>query len=684
MTRSAYTRLLVLAAILAAMAAPAAAGFGEADGGVEFTYDDPYAASVALAGSFNNWDMNANPLALGDDGTWRVVLELAPGKYEYKFVVNGSEWIADPANPTIVGAYGNSEVTVGDDGAPVLAAAVSSISNTALNSRVNVNGWYRATYDTRSDVSNDPRWRLDRPEHEIYISVNPTVTPQVTGSATMRFNTGEGDIKELMADLYSGHVTLKGGPFSVTGFYNEEVVQYDNPLETVGHTDLDGTVKEEHIAFGRGAQGVTLSTAHWGFDLNAVYANSYDLDIYNDPSIYDNTDTDLLAGRLTRDVGPVTLGTTYTSWRDGWWTKYSGSNVIPELDEYIAGTGSTSDWFALSRTEQWFGLDASVPFMDERYGVRAEYSTYDYAARWDMGNREKVDGDDFANGAIDVPIGDEEGWMGTVILSGSPIPPLDLSLEARHEAIDGMETGEEFIAFDAPAWSGPMQRQYTDVRYDGSPLVLGVYGPSPERDDWAYEFDGSFSMGILGLGVEYDVKDYCWTYPDSVESIEGTSWEGKAVRLAGVFRADIMDDRLWGEVEVERMKYDLDDGLFAANETREIIFRGRTGIIETLGFIWDLRHIVYYEVVGDGGSHDESFFSPYAALVYSPRKNIEVRLGYGVNPESYVDTPVEGRGNGRERWLSGYLWDHGGASLVNAEEALEDAKTIGIMAVIAF
>ncbi len=68
----------------------------------------------------------------------------------------------------------------------------------------------------------------------------------------------------------------------------------------------------------------------------------------NDPGVYDNTETDLLAARLKRPVGPVTLGATYTSWRDGWWIDWTGTNSSPHIDEYLAESRSrTSDWFEL-------------------------------------------------------------------------------------------------------------------------------------------------------------------------------------------------------------------------------------------------------------------------------------------------------------------------------------------------
>ncbi len=38
-----------------------------------------------------------------------------------------------------------------------------------------------------------------------------------------------------------------------------------------------------------------------------------------------------------------------------------------------------------------------------------------------MGNKEKVEGEDYSNGAIDVPIGDMDGWVARGVLSGSPL-----------------------------------------------------------------------------------------------------------------------------------------------------------------------------------------------------------------------------------------------------------------------
>ncbi len=76
------------------------------------------AERVNLAGSFNGWSTDATPMADTDsDGTWEITIDLPDGEYQYKFVVNGNQWITDPNNPKgAPDGYGgqNSVITVGD------------------------------------------------------------------------------------------------------------------------------------------------------------------------------------------------------------------------------------------------------------------------------------------------------------------------------------------------------------------------------------------------------------------------------------------------------------------------------------------------------------------------------------------------------------------------------------------
>jgi 1,4-alpha-glucan branching enzyme len=85
--------------------------------GYLFSFKDPSAANVHLAGEFNGWSEDATPMADPDgDGTWTVVVPLKPGRYEYKFVVDGgARWVEDKGNPeSVPDPYGglNSVIVV--------------------------------------------------------------------------------------------------------------------------------------------------------------------------------------------------------------------------------------------------------------------------------------------------------------------------------------------------------------------------------------------------------------------------------------------------------------------------------------------------------------------------------------------------------------------------------------------
>ena len=64
---------------------------------VRFTVDAPQAREVFLAGEMTDWDQGKRRLSKDADGRWAISLDLAPGQWVYKFVVDG-RWIADPSH----------------------------------------------------------------------------------------------------------------------------------------------------------------------------------------------------------------------------------------------------------------------------------------------------------------------------------------------------------------------------------------------------------------------------------------------------------------------------------------------------------------------------------------------------------------------------------------------------------
>jgi len=62
---------------------------------VEFSFFDPVATRVTLAGDFNHWSPETVALKRQGDGLWQATVSLKPGKHQYKFIVDGA-WVHDP------------------------------------------------------------------------------------------------------------------------------------------------------------------------------------------------------------------------------------------------------------------------------------------------------------------------------------------------------------------------------------------------------------------------------------------------------------------------------------------------------------------------------------------------------------------------------------------------------------
>ena len=93
--------------------------------GIEFQMNAPNARAVFLAGEFNNWSQDADAMTKGEDGVFRLVKQLAPGTYQYKYIIDDT-WREDPDNPAKTpDPYGgsNSVLVILEDGAVSLAVA---------------------------------------------------------------------------------------------------------------------------------------------------------------------------------------------------------------------------------------------------------------------------------------------------------------------------------------------------------------------------------------------------------------------------------------------------------------------------------------------------------------------------------------------------------------------------------
>jgi 1,4-alpha-glucan branching enzyme len=73
---------------------------------VHFEFTHPTAATVCIAGTFNDWHPEAKPMHPMGDGRWLKETVLPPGTYEYCLVVDG-HWMPDPlAGETVPNPFG--------------------------------------------------------------------------------------------------------------------------------------------------------------------------------------------------------------------------------------------------------------------------------------------------------------------------------------------------------------------------------------------------------------------------------------------------------------------------------------------------------------------------------------------------------------------------------------------------
>ena len=73
-------------------------GVSQMEDAVVFVTLYPRAGNVQIAGDFNNWQPEHCPMQkVGETGIWQTEMNLMPGKYRYRLVVDG-QWQQDPYN----------------------------------------------------------------------------------------------------------------------------------------------------------------------------------------------------------------------------------------------------------------------------------------------------------------------------------------------------------------------------------------------------------------------------------------------------------------------------------------------------------------------------------------------------------------------------------------------------------
>ena len=130
-------------------------------------------ASVAVAGSLNNWDPKNSPMQQNEEGIWQVTLDLDPGAYQYQVVVDG-EWMLDPGNPVKVdnniGGFNSQLIVEGPEASKLPSIRTASAEGgtlriTAEGEGVNLIGlWENHVLEAKPVEGEANTWEIQIPK----------------------------------------------------------------------------------------------------------------------------------------------------------------------------------------------------------------------------------------------------------------------------------------------------------------------------------------------------------------------------------------------------------------------------------------------------------------------------------------------------------------------------------------
>ena len=79
---------------------------------VEFIFHSSEAKKVHLVGQFNNWDTHSIAMRKWNEREWRTTLQLNPGRYEYKYLIDGA-WAENvPGTEKVQNSLGTNNLVI--------------------------------------------------------------------------------------------------------------------------------------------------------------------------------------------------------------------------------------------------------------------------------------------------------------------------------------------------------------------------------------------------------------------------------------------------------------------------------------------------------------------------------------------------------------------------------------------
>ncbi len=593
--------------------------------GVRFEYYNPKAMEVYLAGDFNDWSTTLSPMKKESDGTFWLTLKLSPGKYEYKFIVDG-QWTADPDNPVTAGVYGNSLIRVGE-GYTILPPEMAT--NTPISSIVNFNIDARGNLTLDRDTLESGKWQYRAYDYmqDLKLDMDANLEDKADLWVRIRYNTKlyrEQSTQLIPLKFERGFFTMNGGSFKFHAFYNAVKVKGPDPFKLLAE------VGEFRRDFGDGEQGILLSfdRALVLQDVHLAYSNN----ILND--------RDLLYAHIGREFGRFSLGALYRGQR-GLEKLYR----VPSPDS-LEEEGSLL-YFNTYENENLYG--AYLNYLGNGFSL---------SLGGILGDRQLIAGERYRD---DTPYPVNRSWPKSDILKGL----------FELQALTGKWIHKAFINYE--------RHSYDDLFVQAGNRYFEYI-----RAGACTDYNGYF-----GLNFKYTLlnTDSLMKWEYLFEDIENQRLEYGEFPFIGYEHYLTLNPFFKVQFKGINLRYDGKFSSYAINQkpyTFENIFHMDFVLFKPV-ITYELRAFTIKSTFLDV---DKTFFDHFAEIAYPVAKNVQLSLNYGYMPWNLEDEYIARREylatQGVDYSLIKNNFKGLGSFLEIAESALSEQKGVQLWLKIAF
>lgn len=656
-----------------------------------FKYYNPDADEVYLAGEFNNW--NPKQLAMqNDDGEWTIAIELEPGEYEYKFVVDGN-WTSDPLNPVIRGDMGNSVIKVNQDGTASYPSGAKLLTNTTASSRVFFGGLFASQFITYRDRdmpghTGDRRWKLYDPEVETDINLRVHIAEGVTAFASLGVNAFEAEtIYAAHISMDSVGVNMTAPHFSVGVSYNREFLEFDDLLGLLGHYQYAEPTFQTPQKFGIGYAGIAIQssvdkTFMRNTHIELLFANMFkdwalqtdSLDFSNiigrrnkgfwsirtirsdEPADFSDFGTDVLAGRIYKKISFITPGATFRLDRNRWWLPLDEISYA-RMDTIISEHSLQSDWFNIGSVELGLGGDITIDW-NNRVILAGEYISWQYRSSIDAGNRENSD--HTADSTLDITLGKQDGYLAGAKISVNLPLGLYTSIYAETEYYNPMDTDQVYVL-----------PQHNDGS-TGRPTLLFESMPEFRRELWRLKIGYNHNSLNISSSFVNELTHSQMNVSAAMLEFDLSFWRN----IINLMSKTIVT---FGNSYSSAAEFDGVDAIFNTTIRAAKRFQIK-GDIYFKSINYKLNHSQQSDsgAVEPDQSISDIFISPYLAFIYQPRQSINLELSLGVRPYN-----LQGKYTGRTEWIY-YTMENSSLSYRDVLKRMSLYQAINLVATVKF